>query len=146
MEKIQTACFCCLLFDIFLKFNTAYYANGHLVSERASIGMKYLKTHGFYIDMLTLLVLAREEFDILSDYPIIDLLVLLKLEHLFTLYRKIEESLYLEKKSHMMLSLFKLMVNILVLNNILACVWHYIGRTTEGNQNWISIAGLAAAK
>ena len=140
--------------DIAANLNTAIYARGRLVRDRAAIALSYLSTWAIFdVSLVTLdlanafaadTISAAAAFRLARVIRAFRLLRLLKIARLQTVVQELAAS-----TGRQWLMLVIAIINttfvLLVVAHMLTCIWVWLGRSTqsEGRESWIDIAGAA---
>ena len=119
------------IIDILINFFTSFYEKGNLITDRYKICKYYLKKGSFISDLITLLALELP----IEGFSLLFLFRIIKTNELFN---RIEKFLFASDTIYNLLSLFKLILNILFLSHIFACIWYYIGfKNQDSGKTWL---------
>jgi len=134
------------LLEIFLNFNTFYYAQGELIDNLHTIRLKYLKNLNFFKDFLSLAFLFVSLFSQgMQKFSFLGLLFYIRTKNCCYLEKKIQDFLILDRKNIKFIGLIKIILKILLFVHISACLWYLISDFSQNHErfNWIDSAGLS---
>ena len=135
-RNIDIAVDCFFIVDIFLSFQTGYYAQGLLVKKRKEIARHYVK-QWFFFDVLASFpydwiapsdAYAVESSSATSIVKTLKILALLRVMKLTPIVSKIETYIEISVFFDAILGFFKLSLIILVIAHWIACSWHLVGK------------------
>ena len=132
LPKIFIAIF--FFLNILINLNTAFFEKGKLTFSRNLITINYLK-NDFLIDSLTLYPFLHS----FQYRSFIDLIFFLRILKFFSLINKLEQYLFANEKLLNYINLLKLIFNVLLLSHICACMWYWIGISSNNSteNSWI---------
>jgi len=134
------------LLEIFLNFNTFYYAQGELIDNLKTIRLKYLKNLNFFKDFLSLAYLFASLFSQdMQKFSFLGLLFYVRGKNCSYLQKKIQDFLILDRKSIKFIGLIKIVHKILLFVHISACLWYLTSGLSKNHEllNWIDSSGLS---
>ncbi|CAG9316503.1 unnamed protein product [Blepharisma stoltei] len=142
-------------FEVLLKFNTAFYENGHLICTRREIAIKYLKTWLIY-DIFACFpfdaVFKREsdeaqrshDFGLFEDGRFIVYIQTLQLLRYFKLKGIIDHisNLAINTRADEWFKFFKLFLIGALVNHYTACAWYYLSYLDSFHvpKTWIKVS------
>lgn len=119
------------IFDILINFNTAFYLEGIINSNRKSILFHYLKGD-FLLDFVVISVYFISRYDI----PYIDFVLLLRVRRVKKNFDNIEESLSLRENFAAIIDLVRLIYFVVLVGHFCACAWYFLA-SFEDHTSWL---------
>ena len=114
-----------LILDSLLKFITGYYENGLVITSKAHIVSHYLKK-GLIFDMFSYFPVILQS--LLSHagiaLKIMQFLIFLKVKRIKIIFHNFQEMISLKGQNDYILSLLKLIFQIIFFAHLNACIWH----------------------
>lgn len=131
-------------FDVLLKLNSGFFANGTPVEERRLIIKKYFQ-NDFFWDTLTFFVLLIQiifEYKHKDNYNfymhLLQIFYFSKYQIFEKIIQNVEEIISFDEKIEAFISLIKLFFKLLFFAHLVACIWYALGKSSELNQTtWL---------
>lgn len=141
-----------IISDILVHLNTGFYDKGVLVTDRIHILINYFSNRIFH-DLISLIPFIMYDFSDVSSNMLsnelkflesmVSLLFLIRVSHLTSLKRKIEERFYEKKMLTHIFSLFSLLLNTLYIAHLFSCAWLVVGYFKQDTNNtWMNLANV----
>ncbi|EAR99958.2 cation channel family protein (macronuclear) [Tetrahymena thermophila SB210] len=134
-----------MLIDILFSMVTGYFEKGVNVNNKKKIFIYYIKYY-FWSDAIAQIPLLISELGNQDSQveKVFVLLFFVKLRNFQKIFRKFEDSFHLTPKTSNIISLIKLILNILFFSHIFGCIWLFIGlQEYHLNQNnWMRKIGM----
>lgn len=136
------------LFDIAINFNTAFYDEGKINSNRRSIVINYIKG-----DLLFDVVVITVFFISKLSIPYIDFILMLRITRYYIIinqcrvskiFENVEEALNLRERYATIIDLLKLIYLVVFVGHFCACAWYYLAHYEDGN-SWLVVRHLTDA-
>ncbi len=114
-----------LILDSLLKLITGYYENGLVITSKAHIVSHYLKK-GLIFDLLSYCPVILQSFlsHIGIALKILQFLIFLKVKRIKIIFSNFQEMISLKGQNDYILSLLKLVFQIIFFAHLNACIWH----------------------
>ena len=133
--------------NIYFGFNTAFYANGELITDKREVRRHYKKNY-FLLDLLSLVPYMlylipdiSKEGDKVLILRFIDALIFIRIRELYLFFQNIEAIISLNEKVEGFFELFKLICSVLLITHFVGCIWYMIGASDGESQHpnsWIN--------
>ena len=134
-----------LIIDSLLKFISAYYENGIMITEKKFIVEHYLK-HGLLLDFFAYMPILTQSF--LMSYlngtiiKLFQLLMFCKAKRVFIALSNFQEIISSNGHDDYMLSALRLILTILFITHLNACAWHALAYFSDNKINWLTVNDL----
>ncbi|KAL4505166.1 hypothetical protein ABPG72_016233 [Tetrahymena utriculariae] len=129
-----------MLIDIVFSMVTGYFEKGVNINNKKKIFIQYIKYY-FWSDAIAQIPLLISELGNQDSQveKVFVLLFFVKLRNFQKIFRKFEDSFHLTPKTSNIISLIKLILNILFFSHIFGCIWLFIGlqQYHQNQTNWM---------
>ncbi|KAL4462587.1 hypothetical protein ABPG74_000417 [Tetrahymena malaccensis] len=129
-----------MLIDIVFSMVTGYFEKGVNINNKKKIFFYYIKYY-FWSDAIAQIPLLISELGNQDSQveKVFVLLFFVKLRNFQKIFRKFEDSFHLTPKTSNIISLVKLILNILFFSHIFGCIWLFIGlqQYHQNQTNWM---------
>ncbi|CAK62193.1 unnamed protein product (macronuclear) [Paramecium tetraurelia] len=109
--------------EILLNFNTAYYSQGIIHTNRSQIFFHYL-SNNFIWDLLIAIPFILAQFNI----PYIQFILLLRIARVRSMIQNVEDLLNAKEEVQAVIELGKLVYFLVLVAHMCSCGWHLLGR------------------
>ena len=132
-----------LIFDSLLKLITGYYENGIVITSKKHIVSHYLRK-GLIFDLLSYCPVVFQSLFYQSSIglKISQFLMFLKVKRIKIIVDNFQEIISLKGQNNHILSLIKLIIQIIFFAHINACIWHFVGYYNSNNPTWLEFSGI----
>ncbi|CAD8065047.1 unnamed protein product [Paramecium primaurelia] len=109
--------------EIMLNFNTAYYSQGIIHTNRSEIFFHYVQNN-FCWDLLITIPFVLAQFDI----PYIQFILLLRIARVRSMIQNVQDLLNAKEEVQAVLEMIKLVYFLVLVAHMCSCGWHLLGR------------------
>ena len=132
-----------LILDSLLKLITGFYENGLVITSRYHIMEHYLKK-GLIFDLLSYCPVFFQAIFYQSSLAlkIVQLLMFLKVKRIKIIVSNFQEMISLKGQNDHILSLIKLIIQIIFFAHINACIWHAVAYYNNSGNTWLDSSNI----
>lgn len=132
-----------LIVDSLLKFITGYYENGLVVTSKAHIVKHYIKK-GLIFDLLSYCPVIFQSLSHQStlSLKLLQLLMFLKIKRIKIIVGNFQEMISLKGQDDHILSLLKMLLQIIFFAHLSACIWHSVAYYNHSQPNWLECSQI----
>ena len=132
-----------LIVDSLLKLITGYYENGLVITSSSHIVTHYLKK-GLIFDLLSYCPVLFQSIFYHSSMAlkILQILMFLKVKRIKIIVSNFQEMISLKGQNDHILSLIKLIIQIIFFTHINACIWHAVAYYNDSGNTWLDSSNI----
>lgn len=135
-----------LLLDIGVNLKTGFYKHGELILDHSKIFWKYFGWNMMkdFLSIIYLLdgIVNSSIFNENKYNYYFGLLFFLRIFNFNQITKRIFQFLFMDETTYYILYLLKLIFGILFFSHIFACIWHFIGKNSFDEENWMQAMNL----
>ncbi|CAD8075620.1 unnamed protein product [Paramecium sonneborni] len=124
------------IIEIMLNFNTAYYSQGIIHTNRSEIFFHYIQNN-FCWDLLITIPFVLAQFDV----PYIQFILLLRIARVRSMIQNVQDLLNAKEEVQAVLEMIKLVYFLVLVAHMCSCGWHLLGRieyeTYNDEKSWL---------